>query len=396
MQLTPSSPLWRVALICWWLICVPPSPARAAGAPAEAPPGYHAVYLEADGRVLPESLDLLTADIRFESQSKPAQVILLVHGYNTSYTLGRRQYRRIARLVRKEALAQGWRPVVVGVHWPSYPGPPARWLPQMLGYRFLSAAGFPNAVTNPYLEKVAVASQAGRTGLRAVLFRLRDEFPAAGLHVFAHSMGSELTVRALAPFTAGERVAVEQPSRTLRLGMVTLAGADLDQDAFAPEGLGSVPAALDRARVWWITVPRKNTADAALELRRAAGRRDAMGNVGLTLARGQLNALLTRRGLVIDNRSVPITHDITDYFTGERLRGILASLRYLSHPETTEGQGSVLATLDRILKADPTRLPTVSNVRGASARLYIRWRREPNRNEYGSIRSASDSVETRH
>jgi len=388
MQLVRLSRYWRAALLILLVVLSSPSTAQASDASdkPEPAPNYHAVYLQDDGLMPPAALDALASSIRAETEGKPSEIILLLHGYNTSFTLGRRQYREITKTIRKETRAQGWRPVVIGVHWPSHPGPALRWLPQMLGYRFLSAAGFPNAVSNPYFRKVDLASRTGKTGLRALLFRLNDEFPTSPIHALAHSMGGEMVVHALAPNGPSGEIIVEQPARELRLGMVVLAGADLDQDVFATRGPDALSNALGRARVWWITVPRRNTADAALELRRAAGRRDALGNRGLTLERAQFDALMARRGLVIDSGKVPIAHDITDYFTHQRLQGILASIQYLDRQETRMSRESVVATLDRILKADAGQLPTLPNVRSASARLYVRWRREPKRTDHGIVR----------
>lgn len=360
-------------------------------APANAMlPAYHPITLDPDGGVQQEALDRLSRSLQPAAAEPHAQIVVLVHGYNTSGTLGRRQYRQIARELAKAGGAAGWRPVVVGVHWPSHPGPLLHWLPRMLGYRFISGAGFPKALSNPYLEKSRLAARTGKTGLRSVLLRLRDDYPRLPLHVFAHSMGSELVIRALSPESpSGEAAAdpVAQPDRRLQLGMVVLAGADLDQDVFSPDEVNGVPQALDRARVWWITVPRRNTADAALELRRSAGRRDAMGNVGLTLRREQLTALLTRRGLVIDNRKVPIVHDILAYFTPARLDSLARSLDYLAGEKTDTGSACVLQELDTILAAPRADLSRVNLEEcTASARVYVRWRLHPERLDFGPVR----------
>jgi pimeloyl-ACP methyl ester carboxylesterase len=361
--------------------------AQAQKAPARAAtPPYLSILADETGAIEPAALDRLATAMKAEAQGGPVQVVVLVHGFNTSLTLGRRQYRTIARSLRKEAATAGWKPIVVGVHWASHPGPPLRWMPRMLGYRFLSAAGFPNAVRNPYLEKVKVAETTGRIGLRALLFRIEDELPGVPVNVFAHSMGSEVLLRALAPRSVEAAAAASSPMRSPKLGMVVLAGADLDQYAFAPGEEGSAASALPMARLWWITVPKRNSADAALELRRAAGRRDAMGNVGLALTREQFASLLARRGLLIDNRSVPIAHDLTDYFPRDRIQSLVSSLRYLQSPEAPEAKTCTLAILDRILKADPSQLPSVVHVRGPSARIYVRWRMEVARPGYGSVK----------
>jgi len=368
------------------------TPARAepAPAPARKAPVYYPVNLDETGSISKEALNRLSAMIAPEVAAPGAQLVVLVHGYNTSQTLGRRQYRQIARDLVAAGEKENWHPVVIGVHWPSHPGPLLHWLPQMLGYRFISGTGFPNALTNPYLDKSRLAAIAGRTGLRALLFRLQDDFASVPLHVFAHSMGSELLIRALAPgpvLPPPLLTPIEQPTRVLRIQMAVLAGADLDQDVFSPQEEHGVPEALPRAAVWWITVPRKNSADAALELRRSAGRRDAVGNVGLEMDRAQLSELIARRGLVIDNRSVPITHDIRAYYTRERLLDLTASLLYLHQKTATAARSSVLADLDAVLAAaasgqEASPSPGVS----ASVRLYLRWQHDRTRQDFGPVR----------
>lgn len=369
----------------------------AAASPADTkPPAYYPITLEPDGSVKAEALDQLAGRIHTAAGDPHAQFVVLVHGYNTSGTLGRRQYRQIARDLTLTGNSAGWHPVVIGVHWPSHPGPLLRWLPQMLGYRFISGTGFPKALTNPYLEKSRLAARAGRTGLRAVLFRLRADYPRVPLHVFAHSMGSELVIRALSPEAGklpGASDRIVQPTRLLQLGMVVLAGADLDQDVFSPEETDGVPQALDRAAVWWITVPRKNTADAALELRRSAGRREALGNVGLSLKRSQLQALLARRALVIDSRKVPIVHDILAYFTRGRLESLADSLGYLAGTARNAKHASVLQELDKLLALPGAELPQLDpSTLGTSERVYLRWRLHPERSGFGPVRVPENAL----
>jgi hypothetical protein len=358
-----------------------------------ADPVYHAVQLDEHGALAPEALAGVVAAIRQAAASPRAQIVVVAHGYNTSQTLGKRQYRQVARELRTEARAAGWEPIVIGVHWPSHPGSYAHWLPRMLGYRFISGTGFPNALSNPYLDKVRMAQRCGRSGFRSLLLRLQEAYPKVPVNVLAHSLGCELTVRALVPESlkaADGEPPIERPEIRLHLGMVALAGADIDQNAFAPQEDSSVAAALDQAQLWWITVPRHNSADAALELRRTAGRRDAMGNVGLELVPEQLERLVRRRALVIDSRRVPITHDLLAYYTEARTKSLVEALNYLVDPKP--GKGGTLELLDQVLLADPQRLPDLASIPDASVRLYARWRQDPARSRFGYITVLPRSV----
>jgi hypothetical protein len=253
----------------------------------------------------------------------------------------------------------------------------AKWVPKAVGHRLTSLLGFKHAIKNPYLEKLKLARQTGRTGLRSVFFRLQEAAPGVPIHVLAHSMGSEVVVAALAPEASnspGEKQPdIEQPDRTLQLGMVTLAGADLDYDMFCRERGGVLEQALGRAQVWWITVPQEKHADGMLEVRRGAGRCDAVGNRGLKLCQNCLNRLLGRRGLVLDVGDVPAKHGFVDYLCDRRVDRLTLSMLYLQSPEHPAGQRSILAALDGLLSADPSgiRLAADSN---PCLRLYAAWR----------------------
>ncbi|HTE18882.1 MAG TPA: alpha/beta hydrolase, partial [Armatimonadota bacterium] len=334
------------------------------------------MVIEPDGSVNPGSLDRLVNGLRAELRDESVPVVVLVHGFNTSVSAARRQYGLIAAELRAQTKTPGSSVAVVGVHWASHPGPLYRWLPQILGYRFLRELGFRRSITNPYKETLQIARTSGRSGLRAILFRLENEFKNAPLHVFSHSMGSELIIRALAPesgLAAPASAAIEQPERRAQVGLVCLAGADLDHNVFAPGAEASAQQVLPHASVWWFTVPRENTADAVLELRRGAGSRDAIGNRGLSLTREDFNRLMERRALVVDDEFVPISHDINAYYGAQRVTRLAAAIRYLGAPSPPTPSHSLLATLDETLRAELATLAAREAPDATSARLYRRW-----------------------
>lgn len=350
---------------------------------------YCPIFLDDAGGAPATALADLEGCVRPLLRREQTQIFVAIHGFNTSDREGARQYRRIARDLAKQAGPLGVHSVVVGVHWHSYPGPYLAWLPRMIGSRFISELGFPNALQNPYREKVRLARRCGRSGLRAVLFRLRDAFPGTPVHVLAHSLGAEILVRALAPEVGSNEKPgdpIEQPQRVLRIGMAILAGADLDHDVFTDEHQPAPRAALERVFAWWITVPRKNLADAVLELRRGAGRRDAVGNVGLLLSREDFRLLMARKALVIDNYDIPITHAITDYYTPKRLGRIARSVAYLLDPKAKPAQESELAALDRLAQLPDAELKPYLEEPDPTARLVARWRLRPEDQDYGWVR----------
>lgn len=346
---------------------------------------YHPVVMQKDGSVNRGSLDRTLDALSRKVGSRPVEVVLLVHGFNTTEEWGRNQYQTITRTLREQVKDCPLAVEVVGVHWPSYPGSGWDWIPKMVGYRLMAELGFRQALRNPYWKKVGLARRTGRSGLRSLIFGLQDRLKNARVHALAHSMGSEVVLRALAPEQNGsDPEKVTQPERTLHLGLVGLAGADLDEDIFSSRGDAKARLALDRADLWWFTVPKKSVADAVLELRRGAGRRDAIGNLGLTLFRSDLDRLLSRRGLVIDDQEVPITHGIEAYFGDTRLEATLGAIAYLRDPKLLVARRSIPAALEPYDGPAPaTRYVPLAS---ATLRLYAEWRETPGAKSYGSVR----------
>jgi hypothetical protein len=183
-----------------------------------------------------------------------------------------------------------------------------------------------------------------------------------------------MTVRALVP--------QDDDTPSPAVDLVMLAGADLDSDVFV-QPKESARRALAHAGVWWVTVPKEAQADAALELRRGAGRRDAIGNVGLSLERADFQALMERRGLLLDDERIPIAHDIRQYFDGPRLRRLARSMLYLRQPAALQAARSDLALLDRLLAGGAAGAPNDLRI---GARLYQEWRRQPAAGRFGVVR----------
>jgi len=347
-------------------------------ATAQAEPAYRQVILGTDGRAEVPALDRLAGEVRQDVAGERSQIVVMVHGFQTPLAEGQEEFETIANRIRKDSNRLGMHPCIIGVHWDSGSESMAKWVPKAVGNRLTSLLGFKKAIKNPYLEKLKLARLTGRTGLRSVLFRLQESAPGVPIHLIAHSMGAEVAVAALAPEASASDAAsatgeIEQPERTLRVGLVTLAGADLDYDMFCREKGGALEQALGRAQVWWVTVPGAKHADGMLEIRRGAGRCDAVGNRGLKLCRNDLNRLLQRRGLVLDVGNVPIKHGFEDYLNDKRVDSLAASMLYLQSPESPAARGSVLAALDGVLGADATALHLTSDS-SPCVRLYAAWR----------------------
>jgi hypothetical protein len=346
---------------------------RSASAMGE--PGFHCVAIDKEGRTDPRELARVAARLQHVAADGPVQVLVMVHGFQTPTASADEDYQAAAAQFGKIGSRLGMRTFLVGVHWDSGSDALGKWLPKAVGSRITSLLGLKKAVKNPYLEKVEYARLVGRTGLRSILFSLQDALPETPVHVFAHSLGAQVVVSGLAPEASVDKPTDEitERGRALQLGIVTLAGADVDYDAFDRDRKHNFQRALGQAQVWWITVPEKKTADGMLELRRGAGRGHALGNRGLKLSKHDVDRLLRRRGLVIDMGDVPVKHGFADYCSPRRVEALARSYSYLADPKSAAGSVSTLAALDQVLTSEPSAL-RVADTEPCSHRLYKTWR----------------------
>ena len=350
---------------------------------------YTPAFFAEDGTMSAPDLDAVVRGLRAAKVDRETQVVVVLHGFNADWGVVARDYDRIARLLARRDASRPGHFVMIGAHWPSDPGPMQDWLPKMAAYRFTTGLGFPSPVPNPYMQKTRVAGAVGRRGLRSLLFRIQDEFPGAPVSLWGHSMGSEGVVRALAPRTRFRREApgtIDAPDRELHVSSVVLAGADLDQDIFTRRSRSSAREALPRADLWWFTVAKANTADAALEIRRGAGRSDAIGNRGLTLDRETLDQLISRHALLMDDEEIPIFHEMKRYYDEERLMRLRPSLEYLRGARDDASMHSQLADLIQLDTLSRDDLVPQERSPQLAVRLVARWKLGHNLSRFGAVR----------
>lgn len=345
----------------------------AAPASGAATPDYVPVTIGSDGAISDSEMKRAIAQIK---ASPATRTTVLIHGFNIERRYAARSYRQIANRFNACNAGTPLRSLVVGVHWDSTVGSLGKWLPKALGHRLTSLLGLKKAVANPYLAKVEDAHEAGRQGLRQLLLELKAQDPKREIDVLAHSLGAGVVLAALSPEIgeSGKERKIHEPGAPIKLGVVGLLGADVDRDIFARKDLPQAREALDSARVWWITVPDEGHADGILELRRGAGRTDALGNKGMALRRADYDTLLGRRGLVVEHADIPTWHDLADYFSDARCRRLTASLLYLQAPEHKLGQSSILARLDEVLIAERDQVALFTRSDEPCVRMYAGWR----------------------
>src|SRR5262249_18567268 len=137
--------------------------------------------------------------------------------------------------------------------------------------------------------------------------------------------------------------------RELKVGAVILTGADLDSQLFVRgDHAGAARAALDRAELWWFTVPDPGRCDRVLQVRKMDVGRPAIGNSGPLLSPEDAARLLRERRLVIDIGRVPPAHWFGSYYRDRRVTDVAAAINHLTFErgavmQSVAGEREVLA-----------------------------------------------------
>jgi hypothetical protein len=205
---------------------------------------------------------------------------------------------------------------------------------------------------------------------------LEERFPAAHLQIFAHSLGCVVALHSVDPVSDPDEMAESlsfDPGKKLKVDVLSLAGADIDQDQPLPV-FGNGAASI---RLFWITLPERGARrDRVLVLRKLTQGKAAVGDRGPDLAESDLDHLIAGRRLVFDTRNIPVNHGLTDYYDDSRVGRLTESAAVLDG--RSDGATSFLEELTGILKAPLTAPELRKNLTSddASVRLYSLWRLE--------------------
>jgi hypothetical protein len=287
---------------------------------------------------------------------------------------------------------------VIGVRWPSDPGPARRWIRHAVLHRFSRAFGLPGGPRDPYYTIAWRAQGVGRRGLRQLIFGLQDAFPGTEVHLLTHSLGARVAMNALAPDLTPDRQDGRPaflPGRELRVRTIVLAGADLDTRLFLRGNQApAAAAALARADLWWFTLPEPGTRDRVLVLRDLHVGRRPIGNGGPRFAPGDADRLLREGRLILDVGRVPEQHSQVEYYRRERIAALAGALtrpgtvrvatrlpvgeeaaRIIGYPAAAATR-SVVATVHEILAspATPAALAPYLADPAVTVQLYAAWK----------------------
>ncbi len=303
----------------------------------------------------------------------PDDIVVIIHGFETSREGSLAQYKILAPLIRDQMAKNGSKAAVVGVQWDS------------------KAGGFILTLPWAYMEKHDLADKVGRMGVRQLLFALKERFPNARLSLLGHSMGCEVAGGALRP-EWGEDA---QPAEVFKAGEpiethgVVLLGSDLDYDAAYK---GGTSANQRPPKLLWLTLSRVTVSrfekDRVLQLR-SLFRGKASGAAFPRMTEQQYDNLISGRVVIFDNERIPPTHHFLSYADETRLAAITQALMYkagrASEPEVFKEIDKVMDGPGGVDGLTPWFHQPV-----LSAQIYALWRLE--KEKCGSSAHFSDET----
>ena len=300
--------------------------------PSTAQEGYVSLWLKDSSLIEASELSRVVT-----SHRPPNQIVVLVHGYDMGARESEQKFRELAKLLEQNLSPE--MPLIVGLQWESG------------GRSFLNPLG-------DYFRTLERARSIGRGPARQLFLALQDTHPDVPISVFAHSMGCEVTLAAVAPEIEyreenpkGDTFA---PGATIRLALAAFAGSDLDYDIWQQSGAAVMPW-FENVGLTWLTVSDPiSQGDRVLSFRtRLRGK--AAGSLMPLMSQEQLDTVLPASKFLLDEEEVPADHELDSYFSSRRVERISQAMLYLTAlgPEPPE-----LQALRQLLEA-PDTLPSL-------------------------------------
>lgn len=353
------------------LVLPPSAPAVAGTAPRANRLPFVPVWIGKQDSLTDQARDEALYQLA-KQEPDPQQIFLLLHGWLNDRASSTASYVPVAENLRKLCQARAQRAAVVGLQWDSYSGRTNTFVPQILA----STIG---AAKNPYVEKARFARRVGRHAVRQLIIAMKERFPKARVHVLAHSMGCEAMGHVLATrlHEKEDPAPAFQADRRLDLGVVCLAGSDLDSSFIYNSNINeqSLPYL---PGLTWITVPRlfQGHQDNVLALHTIARGQAAMGNTLPKMKEEQLDLLIGGRRLYYDNAQIPPEHDWPLYYTKERLTRLVDATLHTQDP--ARYPSADLETLEKVaaMEDNPELLSRQLDVDSMAVRLLVLYRLE--------------------
>lgn len=347
--------------------------------PASADQPFVHVWLGDNATLSDDLIAQVMAAVR-QQQADPQHIVLLVHGLDTPRADSTAQFTVMARRAIAAYERRGKRVAVIGFQWHSYLGPPKMWVLKVL----TATLGLDS--DNPYLSKVTLAQNMGRTAGRQLVLAINQQLPQVQLDILAHSLGCDLTRNIVSPFLRMQLVRNKfmpaetplfAPEALVSAGVVALAGADLDYDLLY-QNRESTPTR-PTAKLIWLTVggvKNPDRRDLVLSIRALARGDRAMGNTIPRMGRRQIDTLCSNRRLVLDGFNIPTYHDILKYYDEVRVERVVSAAVNIGDPSVPD---PLLAKLSDIINApaDPKVLQEFFNHnQDLTVTYYTLWRLE--------------------
>lgn len=360
---------WSLALAIVVVLGITP-PARAES--TDSP--FVGVWIDKAATLTDQDIQAALHDMA-QRNRQPQQIVVLIHGFATSRARSTDEFAKVATLINREFQARKQSVIVVGLQWESEVTDKG-WMNKVIH----STLGL-GPKDNPYIQKVWLARNIGRSPARKLFLRIQEKFPKARLNVMAHSLGCDLSRFVLNPIIPDtktpERLPPYEPDRELNLGLICFCGADVDYDVAVRNK--DVAKARGGFEVLWLTVAGAAGAvrpsDGVLDVRSITRGDDAMGNRFPRFTPEQIEHLCSNRKLVLDMGAIPNDHSLVKYFSAARVAQLASACARLADKNA---KCELFDLLDRIIAA-PKDIKTLCaflrNIDG-SVQFYTLWRLE--------------------
>lgn len=291
------------------------SPGWAQTAPKPENRSYTPVVAGKGGPLDSKIWSKLDQQIARQSHGQPQHIVVMVHGYWNTKEDSDSSFSTISARLRQEFDSRKVPAAILGLQWDSA----------------VAGGEWPWEAEGAYLAMLARGRGIGRNALRQLLFHLSEKFPTAKVHLLAHSQGCEVAAASLFPeMDYHDDIASTKPldpKRDLHIGLLCLAGSDLDYDVFYKSKVNF----RNRFQLLWATVSSYiGDRDRTLYLRKAS--RGLGGGLAIPrMTESQYNELLPARRLILDGQDIPMGHEFAKYYEPKRVQQLVSAAIWLAN-----------------------------------------------------------------
>ena len=282
------------------------------------------------GKLSDAALNQVLRDVK-KQEPNPEHIVVMMHGFWNTSEDSNKSYTTIAQRVRDQFGQRKVRAAILGLQWESA----------------VAGSEWPWEIEGAYLSMLARGRGVGRVTGRQLMLQLQKSYPKATYHILAHSQGCEVAGATVFPEMDYKddipKTEPLHPKQDLRIGLLCLAGSDLDYDVWYKSQVD----VRNRVRLFWMTVSSYiGDRDRTLYYRKAS--RGLGGGLAVPrMTEKQYDALFPQKRLVFDNADIPQGHEFAKYYEEKRVGQLVTSAIALANPRAPKSAQQ--AELDKVM-----------------------------------------------